>query len=376
MKSLEYIKTVVTQFKVKPGSEMRSKVLDEAMKIQRDRQSSSDTYIWRIIMKSPITKIAAAVVMVIIVLAAINYFGGTTGITSVAVADVVQPLLLAETGSFNMTVDLASTGIDWVDYGDQSYQTIKVTFAGPSLTRWDFPSGEVLVANFEQGKVMILMSAKKQAMVMQVSPPGVIPPVNRFNQLMAIRPLVQYALENEDDSVEYLGEREVNGVPAVGYYLKGPTHHGDIKVWADTETKMPIRIERDMKLQNQSAVIGDISYDIEVNESLFSVEPPEGYALTVPDEAEPDFVISGTVTDAATGEPVTGARVEDDGYGSEPYRGAVTDTQGKYQYNTWAEEHNIVAKAPGYKPQRKGITGLFHTEPGNKVDIDFKLERE
>lgn len=45
-------------------------------------------------------------------------------------------------------------------------------------------------------------------------------------------------------------------------------------------------------------------------------------------------------------------------------------------YATWAEEHSIVAKAPGYKPQRKGLTGLFHTESGKKAIMDFALERD
>ena len=67
MKSLKDIKKIVTKFNVKPRPEMRSKVLDEALKIQRNRkqESTSGTDTWRIIMKSKITKLAAAAVIVI-----------------------------------------------------------------------------------------------------------------------------------------------------------------------------------------------------------------------------------------------------------------------------------------------------------------------
>ena len=69
MKSLKDIQKILTKFNVKPRSEMRSKVLDEALEIQRNlnQQSISDTKldVWRIIMKSKLTKFAAAAVVII-----------------------------------------------------------------------------------------------------------------------------------------------------------------------------------------------------------------------------------------------------------------------------------------------------------------------
>ncbi|UCG59837.1 MAG: carboxypeptidase regulatory-like domain-containing protein [Phycisphaerales bacterium] len=327
-------------------------------------------------MSSGLFKLSAAAVVIIAAAAAMNYFGGSMNATSIAVADVVRPLLTAESGSFKMTVDLASIGVDWVD-SSEPLQTVEVVFVGPDRTRWDMPAGEVLVANFQEGTVMILMPAKKHASVMQVSPPGVIPPYNRFNQLLAIRPLIEYALETEDESVEFLGERQIQGVTAVGYDMAGPAHHGDITVWADVESRLPVWVERRMKEQKQTIIISDIAYDIELDESLFSVEPPEGYVVATSGQEEPDFVIAGTVTDAATGEPISGASVSDDGYGPKPYRGATTDAQGAYHYVTWPEEHTIVAQAPGYKPQRKALaTGALHTANQTEQVIDFALERE
>ena len=92
MKSLEDIKKIVTRFNVKPRSEMRSKVLDEALEIQRSRKerSTSGTYTLRMIMKSRITKFAAAAVIIIAVLIGINQFGGSIDGTSVVWASIAE----------------------------------------------------------------------------------------------------------------------------------------------------------------------------------------------------------------------------------------------------------------------------------------------
>ena len=368
---------VISQFET--GSEVAARDVEQVRKrlIRHiSGQQSGEQKIWRMIMKSRITKFAVAAVIIVAVLIGINYFDGSIDGASVAFADVVRPLLAAETGSFKMTIDVVDSGLDWINCGDETVQTIEVVFAGPGRTRWNVPTGEVLVANMQEGKVLILIPAKKQAGVMEVGPPGVIPRHNRFNKLLALRPLIEYALETEDESVEFLGEREIEGVTAIGYHISGPDHHGDVTVWAEAETKLPVRIEQSMG--TETTIISDITYDVELDESLFSVEPPEAYSVPTREEqdTEPGFVIAGVVTDATTGQPIAGARVSDNGYGPKPYRSAITNSEGRYSYVTWPEEHSIVAEAPGYKAQRKGITGgLFHTAEESQV-IDFALKPE
>jgi formylglycine-generating enzyme required for sulfatase activity len=67
MKSLKDIKNSVRQFNVNPRSEMRSRVLDEALKVHRSRKHArtSDKYTWRTIMKSPRVQFATAAVAVL-----------------------------------------------------------------------------------------------------------------------------------------------------------------------------------------------------------------------------------------------------------------------------------------------------------------------
>ena len=248
----------------KLDEQINAEISRALVKAKNNKSADPLPNIWRIIMKSRITKVAAAAVIIMAVLIGIDYFGDSIDGTNVVFAEVVQPLLTTETGSFKMTIDVAASGLDWINYGNEPVQTIEVVFAGPGRTRWDTPTGEVLVADMQEGKVMILMPTKKQAAVMQVGPPGVIPRHNRFNKLLALRPLIESALETEDGSVEFLGEREIEGLTVIGYYMPGPEHHGDITIWADAETKLPVRIEQSMGQEN--AIINDIAYNVELNE--------------------------------------------------------------------------------------------------------------
>ena len=90
---------------------------------------------------------------------------------------------------------------------------------------------------------------------------------------------------------------------------------------------------------------------------------------------EPTLAVTGLVTEAATGAPIAGARVFDDGYGPKPPRGATTDSSGRYRYTTWPEEHNAAAQSPGYKKEtRLLMTCIFQAE--KEMVMDFALRRE
>jgi len=96
-----------------------------------------------------------------------------------------------------------------------------------------------------------------------------------------------------------------------------------------------------------------------------------------PVSTAPTLLVTGTVTDAATGAPIAGARVTDDGYGYAPYGylGATTAAQGHYGYKTWPEEHNVSAVALGYAKASKLLaTGLLQT--GRERVLDFALTRQ
>jgi Sel1 repeat/Carboxypeptidase regulatory-like domain len=92
----------------------------------------------------------------------------------------------------------------------------------------------------------------------------------------------------------------------------------------------------------------------------------------------PQFLVHGTVTDAATGRPISGARVDDNYYGAGPNRSpqqAWTAANGHYQLHTWQEEHTLSASAPAYQTKHTTLltSGAVAFEDGT-AQIDFQLQ--
>jgi len=94
MKSTKNIEKLIQKINATPDARMDQKTLDDTLLAQEKskKTSSADTppNIWRIIIKNKMTKFAAAAVIIIAVLIAINQFGGSISLTSVAWADVVE----------------------------------------------------------------------------------------------------------------------------------------------------------------------------------------------------------------------------------------------------------------------------------------------
>ena len=301
---------------------------------------------------------AAAAVVVLAVLGLWPTSGGGAG---AAFAAVVRPLLTAHTATYTLTTLV----------GETPTRAVKGMFMDPGRTRLTLPDGEVVVIDIGQGKMMNLLPARKVAKVIEWGgKPTESQLQRRGNPFHEIRRRIREVQESSNQSVELLGERQFGATTAVGYRVSRAD--GVIAVWADRQTDLPIRLE--FSTDKEMVIISDIAFNAELDESLFALRAPEGYSL-IEESAPAGCIITGTVKDAGTGQPIAGARVSDDRYGPKPYRGASTDSTGKYRYDTWPEEHRIVAQAPGYKAQRQTLsTGYYQDQ--KEVVMDFALVRE
>ena len=209
-------------------------------------------------MKSPVTKIAAAAVIIIAALIGIHQLGGSTP----AFADIVRPLLTARTATYKMTVNIEG----------EPAQTIEGMFMEPSRMRQVMPGGGIQIIDMPQGQMITLMPTEKKAIIIEMEnmPEDQQRQINMFH---AIRSLIQ---ETEDESVAFIGKQKIGGVNAIGYQIGERNVY--MTIWADAKTLLPIRIEYSMggmMGMEATVIMSDFIFDVELDESLFEV--PEEY---------------------------------------------------------------------------------------------------
>jgi len=227
--------------------------------IQIARPYKSLEIIRRIIMKSPITKLAAAAVIIIAVVAGIHFLGGPT--EGVAWADVVRPILNAETAIFDIIVGEEEAG------GPVIHDMVCGSRIRRTLSSMNCA---VSIIDLESGKILSLDSEKKVAIYIDLKGLPSMP-----NYIDTLRNLITELQTNPNFQVEELGEREIQGQKLIGFTAKHP--QADITIWADPYTALPVRIEQ---VSGQMKVIcKNVIFDVPMDEELFSMDVPEGYKL-------------------------------------------------------------------------------------------------
>ncbi len=240
-----------------PGEEIRDTVLRAGAADLLPKPKA--TFVERIRAMKTMTKIAAALMIAAGI--AVFVFTFTPGHKNIAFADVVQPILAAQTAIFN--ISLAGK--------NEEAKPVQIMTMGTSRIRENLESGESIVIDFQEGKVLVLESAAKKAMIVKLD--GL--PQRPQNYLELLIHNINLTLQSPEVTIEELEEQQIGGRPAIGYHA----YRGnlDMTVWADAETKMPVRLES--TFGQGKVTFSDFEFDMEMDPSLFSMEIPEGYTL-------------------------------------------------------------------------------------------------
>jgi outer membrane lipoprotein-sorting protein len=228
---------------------------------------------WRWIMRSPVSRVAAAVIFVVAIGSVAVWLNG--GGANCALADFVKPILEAKTAKFTMKYEAEG----------QPAMTFRVAFLAPNRMRQDLPNGVVNITDFEKGKIVSVAPKEKRATIISLTnmPKDKTPP-NYFAQLQS------QLLDSEkkpDVKREPLGEKEIGGRRVVGFRISSPAQV--LTLWGDPKTGMPVRIETDVNvLPRTKTTWTDFEFNMAVDESQFSLEPPAGYTVVdMPVDASP-----------------------------------------------------------------------------------------
>jgi len=257
--------------------EHRSEI--QSFKSQTAEESMSHSalpiIIWREIMKRNANKIAAAAVLLMVILLSIHFLVGSTG--SVAWADVVRPILTARTVVFNVVmIEGENVPINRVmNMGTQRIRSELLSPDGKTIQ-------VISIVDYDTSRILMLYPSQKKASLVDLKDL----PEKPENVLEEMRNIITELQNDPDVSVEPLGEKEIDGRIAKGFRATAPDE--ELTVWADPQTALPIRTEQ--KWRQVQFVCTDFQFDIEMDESLFSMEIPEGYSA--PPKAE--LSIEGT----------------------------------------------------------------------------------
>lgn len=259
-------------------SDIEDKVLDRIVREQNVRlkaasKAGTALKLRRIIMKSPVVKIAAAAVIIIAVLIGINPFR-----SNVTFADVIKPILNARTVVFDMILGTDEAGM--VTHEIVVDSRIRRTMSNmPNMT---------LIIDLDNAKLLALDNEAKTAVYLDIE--GDLGDRTR-SYIKFVRQII---MQLQDGQVEQLGEQVIDGQKAIGFV--GRSQNEEVKIWADPQTALPIRIEVQIG-QEFSFTLKNFEFNMAVDETLVSMDMPDGYTLQKTDidlgnATEEDFVES------------------------------------------------------------------------------------
>jgi outer membrane lipoprotein-sorting protein len=222
---------------------------------------------WREIMRRPVPRLAAAVLIAASLCAVYLSFFSTHSTT--AFAQMADPIIKAKTARFTVL-------LEGIDLPKQTFRTLVLE---PGRLRQEMPTGEVRITDYNAGRMTILTPAQKSAQLSDI--PKQQKSANFFDHL---RTTVRAAKDDAHSKRESLGEKQIDGRKTMGFRLKTPDH--ETTIWGDPKTGLPILVEMTLALlPNTKITMTDFEFDVELDEALFAVKAPDGYSVVQVDVA-------------------------------------------------------------------------------------------
>jgi hypothetical protein len=136
-----------------------------------------------------------------------------------------------------------------------------------------------MILDLEDARMLILVRLGVTKIASYIDIQGIGQEEVTRNLLDFVRNVVSEVKDDPDADIQDLGEKEINGQKAVGFYVKG-LGSIELTIWANKKTSLPIRIEfTEGKTSTVTTVIKNIEFDVPLEESLVSMEVPADYTL-------------------------------------------------------------------------------------------------
>jgi outer membrane lipoprotein-sorting protein len=228
---------------------------------------------WRWIMRSPVSRIAAAAIFVLAITGVAMLFHGGGG-TAFAFADFAAPILESKTVKFKITIETKGPPVQTLTGELMVLDGVQMR----QVTELPDKSKVVVIQDLSQRKSLMLVPASKTATV-RTSTSERKDKTPEYDASVFFR-LFQLVVEKPDAlEHESLGEKEMDGRKVVGFHISNQPN--DLIMWGDPKTGLPVRVEVTSGIQGSvKATFSDFVFNVDMDESLFSLEPPAGYTVT------------------------------------------------------------------------------------------------
>jgi hypothetical protein len=234
--------------------------------------------IGRIIMKSRITKLAVAAVIIIAVMIGVNQFGGSIDGASVAWGEVLDAMNKVPTVVFDM--------INTTAYSENKTMSTKAVVydAGEYGSRVDmYMNGELFIQKFLLPKENIAYTIRsKEKMYYRY----VLSESQAKVDGDAPRQWVKMILS---EGYTELGQGKINGIDVEGVEIQNSEllggEEGVVRLWVDVKTNLPVRMELEGMMNEDGVkvpmkfVMDDFQWDVELEQSVFEPNIPDDYRL-------------------------------------------------------------------------------------------------
>ena len=288
MRPTEKIKKLFVKSNVTVSSQLDDRIISDAfLAFEKSKGTKSAEFgpnIWRIIMKSRITKLATAAVVIIAVLIGINQFGGSLDMASVAWGDVVEKVGQIESFIFQHKMSIkgmagvpegTTVNLESVVYVSQGYgirrdmhlgeKTISIAYvplSGTIITEVIPPMKKYIKASMTEEQI--------RKMHEEINPTGMIKEFISFEHTE-------------------LGREIIDGVEAEGIEVDDPKflavmfENAKGRLWVDVETDLPVRVEVEGVsgggVVETKIVAYEFDWNAELEPSVFEPNIPDDYAL-------------------------------------------------------------------------------------------------
>jgi outer membrane lipoprotein-sorting protein len=224
-------------------------------------------YQGREIMRRPIPRFVAAAAACLAVFCVWLLVPGQQS-TAVAFNTFANAIVAAKSASFEMEVQIEGQG----------KQNLQSYYLAPGKVRNEM-KGIVNICDLKNGKFVTLMEGMKRATIMNMKnmPSKMGKP--QFNDFFVqARDLLSTHRDAEYDKFKPLGEKEIDGVRALGFRLDTPLQM--MTLWGNPATGLPVRIETEWSgIPRTEVTMSNFKLDVDLKPELFDTAVPAGYKV-------------------------------------------------------------------------------------------------